>query len=95
MPIRDVVVGEKDILPISDLRSPSDEEPSDVEEGDVVAIDVVNDEVQTDCVFDDAESDPEPVFDEDLYDQRPSFLLGATTRSGRAVRLSGKLMDTF
>ena len=52
----------------------------------------MNDEEQND-VFDDIESDPEPIFDEDLYDQRPTFLLGATTRSGRAVRMSGKLMD--
>ena len=57
-------------------------------------------EVQPDCVFQsdsEGQSDPEPIFEfkEALYDQRPAYTLGTTTRSGRAVRLSGKYTDIF
>ena len=57
-------------------------------------------EVQPDCVFQsdsDGQSGPEPVLksEEALYDQRQAYMLGATTRSGRAVRLNGKYTDIF
>ena len=100
MSTRKVVVRDKVVLPIRDSTSATGENTNDTNDtddtnegtNDAAVADVVNDEEQND-VFDDIESDPEPIFDEDLYDQRPTFLLGATTRSGRAVRMSGKLMD--
>ena len=101
-----MAIGEKVVLPTGDPppqpmgdEEGDDEEDNDKEDEGVAREDAI-DEVEPDCVFQsdsDGQSDPEPIFEfeEALYDQRPAYMLGATTRSGRAVRLSGKYRDIF
>ena len=98
--VRNVALGEKVILPklstASDTIEPSDEGVS-VPQPTVNVSDPAAAH-EKDCTFDadvDSISDPEPVFEETLYDQRPTFMLGVTSRSGRSIRLSGKFADHF
>ena len=99
MSIRNVAIGDKVLFPTGDPppQPMGDEEGDDEEdyneEDEGVSREDAIDVVQPDCVFEpdsDGQSDTEPIFEEALYDQRPDYMLGSTTRSGQAVRLSGK-----
>ena len=97
--MRTLSVGERVIL---HEDSPLDEDASMAENSEDIQLnsDTENNELERDAPLEDDDSEPEPetphIFDEEaLYDQRPTYLIGAVTRSGRAIRMKNKFTDIF